>query len=85
MSFIHFGCWNNGFCNKNYNSHTSLNLNSISNFTKVSKKLRNNVNSSRDDLKFIIIAGDNYYPDKVKNKNINGIISLMYFLILSGK
>jgi hypothetical protein len=85
MSFIHFGCWNNGFCNKNYNSRSALNSNSISNFTKVSKKLRNNVNSSRNDLKFIVIAGDNYYPDKFKNKNSGEKIkSIIVENLLSG-
>ena len=56
--FIHFGCWNNGECNKD---------NGINGLSKVTKKL-----NDYKDIDFISIAGDNYYPEKVnKEKNFN--------------
>ena len=56
--FIHFGCWNNGRCNKD---------NGINGLSKVTKKL-----NYYKDIDFISIAGDNYYPEKVnKEKTFN--------------
>ena len=56
-SFIHFGCWNNGLCDKNKGT------NSVS---KVMNKLNKYVNKIENDVDFISIAGDNYYPEKIK-------------------
>ena len=53
--FIHFGCWNNGECNKD---------NGTNGLSKVVKKL-----NDYNDIDFISIAGDNYYPGKDLNKN----------------
>ena len=50
MSFIHFGCWNNGNCNIDKND------NGIS---LVFKELINNTYNPD----FYVIAGDNYYPE----------------------
>lgn len=62
--FIHFGCWNRNGCDK---------TKPTSNLTKVINKLDNYIetieNSGQPKVEFITIAGDNYYPDKVK---ING-------------
>ena len=58
-SFIHFGCWNNGLCDKNKGT------NSVSN---VMNKLNKYVNKIENDVDFISIAGDNYYPEKIKKK-----------------
>lgn len=58
-SFIHFGCWNNGLCDKNKG------INSVS---KVMNKLNKYVNKIENDVDFISIAGDNYYPEKIKKK-----------------
>jgi hypothetical protein len=56
--FIHFGCWNNGECNKD-NGNNGL--------SKVAKKLNDN-----KLIDFISVAGDNYYPEKVnKIKSFN--------------
>lgn len=55
-SFIHFGCWNNGLCDKNEQT------NSVS-------KVMNKLNKyARKKINFISIAGDNYYPEKIKKK-----------------
>ena len=52
MSFIHFGCWNEGFCNKKtINNGMSAVMNELSN---------------REAPSFYIVAGDNYYPKKIK-------------------
>ena len=52
-SFIHFGCWNKGFCDiDNVNNGMSA----------VMKKLI----QSEKKPDFYIIAGDNYYPKKFK-------------------
>ena len=50
--FIHFGCWNKGFCQTKDN----LSLNPIS---RVMHKLQNH-----QPVDFIAIAGDNFYPEK---------------------
>lgn len=55
-SFIHFGCWNNGYCDKTNNLSNDL--------SNVMKSLQNYVNEN--EINFITIAGDNYYPMKYK-------------------
>ena len=57
--FIHFGCWNNGNCYKKNE------LNKV--VSKISKLFKKN----KDNLKFISVCGDNYYPIKEKNKTTN--------------
>lgn len=57
-SFIHFGCWNNGLCDKNKG---------INGVSKVMNKLNKYVNT-RQNINFISIAGDNYYPEKIKKE-----------------
>lgn len=58
MSFIHFGCWNNGNCNisepQNGLSHV---MKKIKEFTKEKK------------INFAVIAGDNYYAAKEEKKD----------------
>ena len=56
--FIHFGCWNKGLCSRELPEKTPL--------SKVMKKLRERVEPPNTDVKFIIVAGDNYYPDKIE-------------------
>ena len=53
--FIHFGCWNNLNDGKGCLTHT---------MTKLNKYIK----SQRNNIDFISVAGDNYYPDKIKNK-----------------
>ena len=55
MKFIHFGCWNKGFCNID---------NPTNGLSATMKKLNNYVATNKID--FISVAGDNYYPDKKK-------------------
>jgi predicted CopG family antitoxin len=55
-SFIHFGCWNNGLCDKKKGT------NDVS-------KVMNELNKyARKNINFISIAGDNYYPEKIKKE-----------------
>ena len=64
-SFIHFGCWNKHFCN---NSEVeSFDDNGI---TRVMRKLRNYIKDNKRD--FMIVAGDNYYPDISTLQNESG-------------
>lgn len=67
--FIHFGCWNRGGCNmKEKENQTNL--------TKVMVKLNevvNTTNNNEDNVDFLIISGDNYYPDKKKNKGTDKV------------
>lgn len=59
MKFIHFGCWNYGKCNLTKpNNGMSKVMNKLINYTKEQK------------INFIIVAGDNYYPDKIKLNNM---------------
>lgn len=60
-SFIHFGCWNKGGCNMNENRE---NYNPL---TRVMYNLRE-ISESRLPPEFVIVAGDNYYPEKGKSK-----------------
>ena len=52
--------------------NTSRNVGTkYSNMSYVLQNLRNNVNKNQENsIEFIIIAGDNYYPDKVKIKKV---------------
>jgi hypothetical protein len=52
-NFIHFGCWNN------LNTKKGKELGGL---RKVMQKLNNKIEESSPD--FIVVAGDNYYPDK---------------------
>lgn len=54
MSFIHFGCWNRGKCDL-------VNPNS-SNMSRVMSKLHGNLTKRK--IEFIVVAGDNYYPNR---------------------
>lgn len=67
MKFIHFGCWNNGFCNKKTQSNgLSYTMKLIDDYMTVSP------------VDFISIAGDNYYPEKKygnKKMHIKDLIS----------
>ena len=56
--FIFFGCWNESYCNP-YNK-----------FLSGSSQVINNLLSGNETPKFYIVAGDNYYPRKKKEKNI---------------
>jgi len=52
MKFIHFGCWNEGRCDlENGNNGVSTVISSL-------------LNTYEHEIKFYIIAGDNYYPNK---------------------
>lgn len=54
-TFVHFGCWNEGLCG-----------NASAPLTKVMYTLKAFTHKEKPD--FIVVAGDNYYPGKVKNK-----------------
>ena len=51
-SFFHFGCWNQGMCPENK-------------FGKVQNMINSDISHSKPQ--FLVVAGDNYYPDKIKN------------------
>jgi hypothetical protein len=59
--FIHFGCWNKGGC---YVDNPSKGWNDLS---SVMRNLRE-VSESNDKPDFIVVAGDNYYPENKKDK-----------------
>lgn len=52
MKFIHFGCWNNGLCSASETNGLSL----------MTKKLNEYI--LINEIDFITVAGDNYYPKK---------------------
>ena len=56
--FFHFGCWNQNYCDK------STNTTPISNVMKLLDKKVHSLHPN-----FIVVAGDNYYPDKIKTEN----------------
>lgn len=53
--FIHFGCWNNLNDGKGCLNDTM-------------KKMNKYIKTHKNNIDFISVAGDNYYPDKIKNK-----------------
>lgn len=58
MKFIHFGCWNENGCNINkLNTPLSLVMTSLNKYI------------AKHNTKFIVLAGDNYYPNR-DNKTI---------------
>jgi hypothetical protein len=63
-SFLHFGCWNNGRCEKD-NPNNNIPL------TNIMRKL--NKVSQEINPEFISVAGDNYYPNKIKTDKIDPI------------
>lgn len=66
--FIHFGCWNKGGCFLNDNTEQTNGL------TNVMRLLNDKVYTAfadNDPYQFISIAGDNYYPSKIKSGNIS--------------
>tara|TARA_B110001469_G_scaffold42808_1_gene42272 strand:- start:1454 stop:3646 length:2193 start_codon:yes stop_codon:yes gene_type:complete len=60
--FIHFGCWNQGLCDMVEKG------NPLSNVMFTLNEYINHIN-----IDFITVAGDNYYPNKIKNSNGNKI------------
>jgi hypothetical protein len=56
IKFVHFGCWNN------------LNMVSKENLTNTEIVLKK-LNETVTDVSFIVIAGDNYYPEKRIGEN----------------
>tara|TARA_B100000524_G_scaffold16219_1_gene8670 strand:- start:5738 stop:6748 length:1011 start_codon:yes stop_codon:yes gene_type:complete len=59
MKFIQFGCWNKDFC--------SLDEPYLSPISNVMHNIKSKVESESYD--FLIISGDNYYPDNIKFEN----------------
>ena len=60
-SFIHFGCWNKGGC---YIDNPEKGWNDLS---SVMSNLRA-ISESENKPEFIVVAGDNYYPNVTKDK-----------------
>ena len=60
-SFIHFGCWNKGGC---YIDNPEKGWNDLS---SVMSNLRA-ISESDNKPEFIVVAGDNYYPNVTKDK-----------------
>ena len=64
MHFIHVGCWNKGPCEINNGTNAvSRVMTSIKNYVDDANKTENKVD-------FLVLAGDNYYPEKSKQKKL---------------
>ena len=63
--FIHFGCWNQGFCDKDDEKNNQTPISNV--MRQLDKTLRAAPPNHKHD--FIIIAGDNYYPNKPEKKD----------------
>lgn len=61
--FIFFGCWNNGLCNSNETNISQIHNNDL---TNTMLKMRQYQNSNPNEIDYMIVAGDNYYPSKMK-------------------
>ena len=70
MKFIHFGCWNEGYCNK---------INTTENGISATMDLLNKtVDSEKYD--FISIAGDNYYATEVEEPVVHKVFDERNFI-----
>jgi hypothetical protein len=56
--FIHFGCWNKGGCSFSHSQE-------LNNLSRVMKNLREVCEDETTKPEFVVVAGDNYYPDKL--------------------
>ena len=59
MKFIQFGCWNKYFCN--------IDDPKVSPISNVMHNIKLKIESGTYD--FLIVSGDNYYPETIKHKN----------------
>ena len=64
MSFIHFGCWNKGYCDLDKKNNG---MSAVINYLLSEQSPR---------PKFYIVAGDNYYPEKIGDKKILNVQNL---------
>jgi len=56
-SFLMFGCWNEGFCRVDQQNPLTLNMHHLEKYVK------------KTTPQFMVVAGDNYYPTKLKKGN----------------
>ena len=65
MHFVHLGCWNKGLCEitKPWTNGVSGVMNSIQTYVADNSKTGNPVD-------FMVLAGDNYYPEKTDSTNV---------------
>ena len=71
--FLHFGCWNKGqsyYISGETESETQDNPDMASNLTNVMRKLNEVTDEIRPE--FIVVAGDNYYPNKITMNDEKG-------------
>jgi len=59
MRFIHFGCWNEDTCTREGTNGLSKTMKKLGEYVKTETEPKPN---------FIVVAGDNYYPDKEEKK-----------------
>lgn len=72
--FLHFGCWNKGqshFISGETERETRDNTEVASNLTNVMRKLNEVTNDLNPE--FIVVAGDNYYPNKITVNDDKGV------------
>ena len=74
MKFIHFGCWNNGECN----------IETGTNGLSMTMKKINQYLGLHRDINFMTIAGDNYYPEKIKLEPTKKIKKMNIKNLISG-
>lgn len=67
MSFVHFGCWGNLNKKAKLERNDHPDKNKIFPLFHVIEAITND--KDRKNIKFVSVAGDNYYPDKLKDKN----------------
>ena len=59
--FIHFGCWNKGKCDVSDTNKSGV--------SAVMRRIQTYIADTKYEPTFISVAGDNYYPNKSKNKD----------------
>ena len=65
--FISFGCWNNGQCTPV--SEINSNRMELNGVTKTMNVLHNFILNTKNTMMNLFVLGDNYYPNKIKEKN----------------
>jgi hypothetical protein len=79
--FIHFGCWNQGVCKKKDPENNTP-------ITRVMRQLETTITrvaNGNNKYDFIVVAGDNYYPDKPEKKDKGWALPYYELCLFAGK
>ena len=74
MKFIHFGCWNEGYCNT-----INTNINGLSATMNLLRETVKEASEKNIPYDFISVAGDNYYATELEKPKIHKVFDKINF------